>query len=192
MNRSALALVPLLAATLAADEVHLRGGGKIVGQIVEETHDAVLIEVGPGRISLPAERVDHIVAGGSPLSVYNQRAARLALSDVDGWLDVGLYAQRHGLKTQALAAFERVLAYSPDNPIAQAAQGNVLQGGRWISEVEARSERGFVRYGGRWISKAERDEEARWRQQSGPRAAPEARGRGPRAGGRSEGTNGRG
>ena len=134
MNRSILALLPLLAATVAADEIHLRGGGKIVGQIVQETHDAVVIEVGPGRITLPAERVDHIVARSSPLSVYNQRAANLALSDVDGWLDAGLYAQRHGLTTQARAAFERVLAYSPENPIAQAALGNVMQGAQQVVE----------------------------------------------------------
>ena len=165
MNRSVFALIPFLAATLAADEVHLRGGGKIVGQIVEETHDAVVIEVGPGRITLPAERVDHIVAGRSPLSVYHQRAANLALSDVDGWLDVGLYAQRHGLTTQAREAFERVLAYSPENPIAQAALGNVKQSGRWMSEEEAYRERGMVRHGGRWTSKAERDEHLRWQQQ---------------------------
>ena len=165
VNRSVFALIPFLAATLAADEVHLRGGGKIVGQIVEETHEAVVIEVGPGRITLPAERVDHIVAGHSPLSIYHQRAANLALSDVDGWLDVGLYAQRNGLTTQARDAFERVLAYSPENPIAQAALGNVKQSGRWMSEEEAYRARGMVRYGGRWTSKAERDEELRWQRQ---------------------------
>ena len=44
----------LLASTAWADEVHMRNGGVVRGVIVERTAEVVVIETGPGRVTLPS------------------------------------------------------------------------------------------------------------------------------------------
>ena len=47
----------VLPAAVLADEVFLVGGGRLVGEVVEERGDAIVVEVGAGRVTLPASRV---------------------------------------------------------------------------------------------------------------------------------------
>jgi hypothetical protein len=117
----------------------------------------VVIEAGPGRISLPMARVESIVKGTSPLESYRQRSRRLAPDDVAGWLTLALWAQEQGLATQARAAFERVAALDPGNATAQAALGNEVLGGRWVSREESLRARGYVLFEGSWVTPAERE-----------------------------------
>ena len=48
-----------------ADEVLLKGGGRVSGVVVDRTATAVVIETGPGRVTLPLTRVEKIVAAGA-------------------------------------------------------------------------------------------------------------------------------
>jgi hypothetical protein len=77
--RTVLALLPAVA---GADEVHLTSGGVVRGVIVGRTDQAVLIETGPGRVTLPLAQVSRIVDGGSALATFQERAARIAFDDV--------------------------------------------------------------------------------------------------------------
>ena len=43
-------------AVALADEVFLVGGGRLVGEVVEQRGDAVVIEVGAGRVTLPVPK----------------------------------------------------------------------------------------------------------------------------------------
>src|SRR5687768_8293122 len=96
-----IAVVVFLAGPAAwADEVFLRGGGSIHGEVVERTAASVVMEVGPGRMTLPMDRVDRIVATTSDLSLYRERAARLAPGDAAGWLGLARWAESHDLLTQ--------------------------------------------------------------------------------------------
>lgn len=144
-----------LATPVVADEVLLEGGGTVRGRVLEQTETHVVVEVGPGRVTLPASRVVAIRLGKSALDEWYARSARLAANDADGWLALGLWARDHGLYTQAREAFERVLVVQPHNPIANAAVGRVRLGDRWVSEEESYLARGFVRYRGRWITREE-------------------------------------
>src|SRR5438477_12493171 len=78
-----LCVVPAIA---AADDVVLKGGGQLSGEIIEHTDTSITVDVGPGRVTIPASRVDHIVRSTSPLTVYRERAARLSPKDARGWL----------------------------------------------------------------------------------------------------------
>ena len=71
-----------------ADSVFLKGGGEIKGEIVEQRADAVVMEVGPGRLTLPMKNVARIVSSTTDLGVYHARAAALAPGDVAGWLSL--------------------------------------------------------------------------------------------------------
>ncbi len=153
----ALASVVLLSTgPLAADVVVLRGGGAIKGEVVEERADAVVVETAPGRVTVPAARVLHIVRGTTDLSGYRARAAALATRDVQGWLALAAWAADHGLLTQSREAYEHVLVLDPGNAEAHAAHGDVRLGDRWMSAADSYRARGLVELDGQWVTPAER------------------------------------
>src|SRR6185295_5676061 len=100
MKRAFAVLALALPAFGAADEVFLKSGGKMTGEVVSEDGQTVVLEVGPGKVSVPAAHVLRIERSRSPLGGYRDRAARLAGDDVNGWLELAFWAQEHDLDTQ--------------------------------------------------------------------------------------------
>src|SRR5262245_17409075 len=84
----------LLAAASAAsaDQVFLKGGGSVTGVVVQQTAAGVVIEVGAGRVTLPADRVERIASGRSPLATFRERAEGIAPDDAAGWLKLAVWA----------------------------------------------------------------------------------------------------
>ncbi len=159
----------MLAAPAVPDEIFLHGGGRVSGVIVERTKDAVSIETAPGRLTLSMKRIEKIVEGRSALEEFQERAARLALGDADGWAALARWAADRGLVTHSREAWQRVLAVDPAHPEANAALGRVDLDGEWVSEGEAYRARGYVEYEGRWVTPAEH--EAVLRQRAADEAA---------------------
>jgi hypothetical protein len=149
--------LPLGPGWAGADEVHLRGGGRITGEIVEQRPDAVVIEVGPGRVTLPASRIERIVSSTSPLAAYRKRASQLLDDDVRGWLRLGFWARDQGLNTQAREAFQHVLSLDPESAAAQEALGRVFVNGQWMSLEDSYRARGLALVNGTWMTPAERE-----------------------------------
>lgn len=159
MKRAIIVLAFALPAASSADEVFLKGGGKMTGEVISEDGQSVVVEVGPGKVSVPASRVLRIERSRTPLGAYRERAARLASDDVKGWLELAFWAQERDLDTQAQEAFERVLRLDPENASANGALGRVQTDGRWMSVEESYRARGYVYYDGQWMTPA--DQEAR-------------------------------
>jgi len=157
------AVVTLLAAAVllpvvgVADEVFLKGGGQLSGRVVSRTDTKVEVDVGAGRISVPASSVLRIEEGRSPLQEYEERAGRTAAGDADGWVALGNWAESKGLSTQAREAYHRAVTASPMDPRANDALGNVLVDGRWVSEDEGYRAKGYVPFEGDWVTPAEHD-----------------------------------
>ena len=147
-----LSAAGLACGAASADEVFLVGGGRIVGEVVEQGKGAVVVEVGAGRVTLPAYRVSRIASGRSALTVYRERAARLGPQDARGWLELGFWARDHDLRTLAREAFERVVAVDPTSEAAQRALGHVRLDGQWMSEDEGYRARGYVEFEGAWMT----------------------------------------
>jgi hypothetical protein len=141
-----------------ADEVFLRGGGHLTGEVVERRADSIVVDVGAGRIGLPASSVERIVPGPSPLAVYQQRAGQLGPKDAAGWLALGEWARSQDLSTKAGEAFERVLTIDPNNAAAHRALGHVQWQGAWMTAEESHRARGYVLFEGRWMSPEERED----------------------------------
>src|SRR5882762_10430548 len=99
----ALAL-PLVA---GADEVYLRSGGRLSGVVVERRAEGIVVDVGPGRVTLPASLVTRVVEGTPAFALFRERAARLPDADVHGWLALGAWARDHDLLTQSTRSEER-------------------------------------------------------------------------------------
>jgi hypothetical protein len=149
-----LALLPALA---SADEVLLKGGGKISGRILSRTATAVQVDVGVGIITVPMASVLSIEEKRSALDDYDERATTLRANDVPGWLALARWSLSQGIGTQARRAYERVLAIDPQNVEANQALGRVLVDGRWVTELEVHRARGLVAFEGAWLTPAERD-----------------------------------
>ena len=156
-NASAAWLLFLWPSSVLADEVVLRGGGKVTGIIVERTADAIVLETAPGRVSVPLDRVASVRSTDSDLATYEQRAAKLAPNDAAAWAALARWAKGRDLRTQAREAYERVLALDPENHEANQALGRVEHDGRWITEEEANRANGLVPFEGGWVTPAERE-----------------------------------
>jgi hypothetical protein len=152
-----LLTVVFLSRAAAADEVYLKGGGRLSGRIVSHTDTSIEVDVGAGRLAVPTSSVLRIEEGRSPLHEYGERASRLAASDVEGWIALGAWASASGLSSQAREAYQRALAVAPNDPRANTGLGNVKIDGRWVSEDEGYRMRGYVQYQGDWITPAEHE-----------------------------------
>jgi len=157
-SRTAAVLLALaLGGVCTADEVFLRGGGRLTGVVVERTKDKVVVETGPGRVTLPMSRVERIVEGRSSLEMYGERAAALVPGDVQGWTELARWAADHDLLTQSREAWQKALAADPSNPEANAALGRVEVDGVWMGREDAYRARGYVPFEGRWVTPAEHE-----------------------------------
>ena len=147
-----LLLVPAMA---GADDVILKGGGKVSGRILSRTNKAVEVDLGAGTITVPVTSIVRIDQKRSPLDDYYERAGKLRADDAAGWLELGKWASSQGLGTQARTAFENVVAVDPANVEANQALGRVLVDGRWVSQEESYRARGYVQFEGEWMTPAE-------------------------------------
>ena len=78
MRRTLSILLLAVATPALADEVLLRGGGRLSGVVVERTPSRIVIETAPGRVTLPASRVERVVSSSSAIATYETRAESLA------------------------------------------------------------------------------------------------------------------
>ena len=173
MTRAIVVISLVLPSFISADEVFLKGGGKMTGEVVSEDGQSVVVEVGPGKVSVPASRVLRIERSRTALGGYRERAAHLAADDVQGWLELAFWAQERDLDTQAQEAFDRALRLDPTNASANGALGRVQMDGRWMSEEESYRARGYVHHEGTWMTPAEA--EARLQVAAAERQAASAR-----------------
>ncbi len=150
-----LLLVPV-AATATADEIVLRNGGRLTGEIVSQDEKRVVIDTGPGQIVVPRSQVARVTGGSSAIATYRARAARLDERDTAGWLALARWAKQNGLSTQAREAWNHVLSIDPQNTPAHLGLGDVQVAGQWLSEDEAFRARGFVQFEGRWVRPEDR------------------------------------
>ena len=158
-RRAAIGLVTagLAAATASSDEILLRSGGRVSGVIVERTRSAIVVETGPGRVSLSMSLVERVVEGRSALEAYRERAEALEPGDVEGWATLARWAAERDLLTQSREAWQRVLAADPSHREANAALGRVEVDGTWMGEDEAYRARGYVSFEGRWVTPPEHE-----------------------------------
>jgi hypothetical protein len=152
MKRALVVSLVLLPAAARADDILLKGGGRLSGVIVERTASTITLDTGPGRVTLPMSRVTSVVARTADLTVYRKRAAALLPDNVAGWLALGDWAGDHGLLTQAREAYAYVLTLDPENAPAHRALGHVWTGERWATLEESYRARGFIPFEGSWVS----------------------------------------
>ena len=152
-----IVLIALAAAPVFADDVHLRGGGQITGEIVEQTEDSVTVDVGGGgTITARMSSVVRIEKGTSPLQEYRARAKSIPEGDAQAWRELARWATNQALSSQALKAWTQVVSILPDDPEANRALGRVQLDGRWVTEEESYRAQGYIEFEGQWMTPGER------------------------------------
>ena len=135
----------------------MKGGGRLTGQITSQNGESVTVDIGAGVMTVPMSSVVDIQRGTSPLHEYRDRASKLGAGDVEGWRELGRWANQRGLSVQAREAYMHVHKAYPDDLDANRALGLVQYQGKWMSEEDAYKAQGYVKYGGDWMMPAERD-----------------------------------
>ena len=154
--KRAIVFMVLAAVPAAADEVHLRGGGKVVGEIVEQTEEFVSVDIGGGSLTVQMSSVQSIEKSTSPMQEYKARAAEIPAGDAEAWRELARWATGRALASQVEDAYLHVVAVLPDDEEANRALGRVRLDGRWVSEEESYQARGYVEFEGEWMTPAER------------------------------------
>lgn len=149
-------VLALVAAPLLGDELFLKGGGRVTGEIVQETEAAMTVDIGAGNMTVQKSAVVRVERSASPLQKYRAQAAVLTPEDIEGWRKLGRWASSQGLTRQAREAFTKVKAIVPGDPEANRVLGLVLLDGRWVTESESHIARGFVLFENEWMTPAER------------------------------------
>lgn len=175
-----IVMIALASAPVFADDIYLRGGGQITGQIVEQDDDSVTVDIGGGTISAKMSTVVRIEKSTSPLQEYRARAAKIAPDDAESWRELAHWASGYALSTQVREAWRNVLAVLPDDVEANTALGMVQLNGQWVTAEESYRARGYVQFEGEWMTPAEQqsilaDRQASQAQAEADRKANEAK-----------------
>jgi len=153
--KQAIVIIALVAAPAFADDIYLRGGGQITGQIIEQTEDSVTVDIGGGTISAAMSSVVKIEKNNSPLQEYRERAAKIPAGDAEAWRELARWATGYSLSSQAREAYRKVVAILPEDEEANKALGMVQLNGKWVTEEEGYRARGYVQFEGKWMTPAE-------------------------------------
>ena len=129
--RRGVLVIALVAAPLFADDVYLRGGGQITGQIVERSGDSVTVDIGAGTLKVKTSSVVRIEKSMSPFQEYREQASKIPKGDAEAWRKLARWATGRAMVTMAGQAWSKVLAILPDDPEANRALGRVQLDGRW-------------------------------------------------------------
>jgi hypothetical protein len=149
-------LIALAAAPVFADDVYLRGGGQITGEIIEQTEDSVKVDIGGGTITAQMSSVVRIERSVSPLQEFRVRAEGIPAGDAEAWRELARSATANALSSQAWEAWEQVVAILPDDEEANRALGRVRLDGQWVSQEESYRAQGYIEFEGQWMTPGER------------------------------------
>ena len=137
-----------------ADIVHLKGGGKLEGEVSEQG-DRVIVRNSIGTLRIDKAKVIRIEREESIEAEYKRRAEGLDAKDANGHYGLGLWLRQKRRRELAQKEFEKAIAIDPSHGDARRALHHVFHNGTWYSQEEAASVAGLVKYKGRWLTPLE-------------------------------------
>jgi len=150
----AFAIIALAAHPTLADSLTLKSGKTLEGTIMEKD-DEVRVVTPLATLSFTRDEIAGIQYGPSPQDVYKEHAARLADDDAKGHYELGVFARKKGMLTQAKAEFEKAVAADTGFTPARQELGQVFKDGKWLTRDEYMAAAGYVLYRGRYVTKGD-------------------------------------
>lgn len=133
-----LAVCFALACTLpaAADVFHLKNGGTVEGELIEQTDIGYRVRTSVGIITLPLDAVDRIESTETPFAEYDRRRDELA-DTAAAHFELAEWCRSVDLRAERRRHLMRAIELEPDFVPAREALGYVRINGLW---VDGRSE----------------------------------------------------
>ena len=156
---AALALALPGGGAARADTVYLEGGGKIHGEIIQDSPTQVVIRTPSGSTHvISRDEIARIERDADPEQQFVARAKALGAGDANGFYELGKWARSRGLKARAEEAFAKAVEIEPDHAGAREALGHRKYKGRWYDEVGyKKAVEGLVEWNGRWVTPADKE-----------------------------------
>ncbi len=105
----------LWASVVYADVIHLRDGGTIEGEIIEETKDIVKVKTTYGVISLQKNQIASTEKRVTDEKIYKKRASKIKPNDPEAHYQLGLFCIKKRLNDYAIKELEAVLRLKPEH-----------------------------------------------------------------------------
>lgn len=165
-----------------ADEVLLTSGGKLVGKIISESPDEIVIETKSGKIGIPdaKKEVVSIKYGRTVIHEYYEKFDGVKNSRSESeFVELASWCEQNEVSRFARKLYEKVIQINPENETARRRLGFKLYKGKWLTEEEIMLDKGMEKFEGKWVSpsekalalkrKADQDEERKQRQEEAKR-----------------------
>jgi len=165
-----LLLFMFLLGPVTADVVHLKSGGKIEGEVIEDgwrvrvkLPDGSIVEFKPDDVL----KIEYDAL--SPAEEFEKRLSEIPKDDAEAFYRLAKWCKSKGLKKEMRECLEKAIELEPDHTGARTMLGYVRHKGKWVLFEDMMSEKGLVKYKGRWMTPAERDKllfkerEKKWR-----------------------------
>ncbi|MEZ6189165.1 MAG: DUF1570 domain-containing protein [Planctomycetota bacterium] len=165
MKRLTVGLVALvlcgawLTTRAEADVIHLAEGGKVTGDILEESPNEVVIRTATGNRRIARYEIMKIVREASAEDTLRARLKTLKGSrDPEAFYQLGQWAKQQGLPKGARHCFEKAIEVDAYHRDARQALGHKYYQGQWYSpEDYQRAANGLVQWNGEWVTPRERE-----------------------------------
>lgn len=152
-----------LAEVQAADQLILKSGGRVQGQLLVSPSEKDLVyrfRTSEGvEMTISRSEVEKIEQRGalSASEEYEQKKAQMP-DTVEGNLELAHWCAENQMANQKRAHYERVLELDSENAQARRALGYTkMIDGQWRTSSEEMEDQGKVKVNGRWVSRQEKE-----------------------------------
>ncbi len=153
-----LSFLLVLAASFAvADEVFLKNGGSIKGDVVSQDDTYVVLKTAYGSVTFETSDISKVEYSTPLEKKLLADLAALAPSDIPSRMKLAKRAAGSGLDEVSHKIYGQILAIDPDDKNARKALGYVKYEGEWVTPKDKQLHQGLVPYKGRWVTRAQRD-----------------------------------
>ncbi|MHC4938986.1 MAG: hypothetical protein ACYTHK_08460 [Planctomycetota bacterium] len=153
MLRNAIILLSIAGAVLA-DEVHLKDGRILSGQVVRKD-GKVYVSDRDAKYVLKESEVKDVVPKQSFMDEFDEKLHKLPNDDPEAIYEFGLWLEENEWPSRATRCYERVIEIDADHRGARRKLGYKLYEGEWVSPDELKKKKGLVQWevDGKWYTK---------------------------------------
>jgi hypothetical protein len=141
----------LLGAAAAADELHLKDGRVLSGQVALTDGHYTVVDRDKKHVGAATD-VDRLVKKPCFMDEYESRLAGVSKTDAEALHAFGTWLTENEWTSRARVVFEEVIRLDPDHREARAALGHKLFEGEWVSPEELNRRQGLVEFEGHWYT----------------------------------------
>lgn len=151
----AAALLCTLVPDARADDLHLRDGRIVTGNVTRDGSDYVVTYENGAAIRFPEYDVVKLVPRQTTRERYANLAAVTSPTDAKAQYELGMWCRINNLPDEAKLHFQHAIDADPNNIPARKAAGYVLDNGVWLSREAYMTKQGKALYKGEWINAAD-------------------------------------